>query len=120
MRERGKPDYQLGGGGGFARSKPAKLETIPATDVVLGNHTTNEFIGKSLCKALAREREGVSVDNLTCMGVEIARDAGAVVGVKGGALDPAFRRFREILCFGEKGSQSLSLAGPPRQGEDRE
>ena len=50
MRERGKPDDQLGGGGGFARSKPTQLETIPATDVVLA---ANEFIGKSLCKALA-------------------------------------------------------------------
>ena len=39
------------------------------------------------------------------MGVEIARDAGAVIGAQGGAFDPAFGRFREILCFGEKGSQ---------------
>ena len=46
-------------------------------------HATNEFIGKSLRKALAREREGVSVDNFTGMGVEIARDAGAVIGAQG-------------------------------------
>ena len=84
----------MGGGGGFARSKPAKLETIPSTDIVLGNHATNEFIGKSLRKALAREREGVSVDNFTGMGVEIARDAGAVVGA------PVLRR------GGQPGGQS--------------
>ena len=50
---KGKPDDQLGEGGGFARSEPAQLETIPATNVVLGDHTANKFIGKSLCKALA-------------------------------------------------------------------
>ena len=117
MRERGKPDDQCGG---FARSKPAELKTIPATDVVLGNHTTNEFIGKSLCEALAREREGVSVDNFTGVGVEIARDTGAIIGVQGGALDPAFRRFREILSFGQKccqvGGLEVELVNPGRGG----
>ena len=83
MREGGEPDDQLGGGGGFTRSKSSQLETIPATNVILGDHTADKFIGKSLCKALAREREGVSVDNFTCMGVEVARDAGAVVGAQG-------------------------------------
>ena len=109
MRERGEPDDQLGGGGGFARSEPAQLETIPATNVVLGDHTADKFIGKSLCKALAWECEGVSVDNFAGMGVEIARDAGAVIGAQGGAFDPAFGRFREILSFREEGSQVGSL-----------
>ena len=83
VREGGEPDDQLGGGGGFTRSKSSQLETIPATNVILGDHTADKFIGKSLCKALAREREGVSVDNFTGMGVEVARDAGAVVGAQG-------------------------------------
>ena len=93
----------MGGSGGSTRSKPAELKTIPATQIVLGNHTTDEVIRKSLCEALAREREGVSVDNFTGMGVEIARDTRAIVGVQGGAL-----------------SLSEIWAGQPRQGGDHE
>ena len=43
MRERGKPDDQLGGGGGFARSKPAQLETMTAQEGPVQEMTSETY-----------------------------------------------------------------------------
>ena len=76
-----------------APGKYVELKTIPATEIVLGYNAADEVIRKGLCEALTRKRESVSVDNFTRVGVEIARDTRAIIGIQGRALDPAFRRF---------------------------
>ena len=64
------------------------MKTVPATKIILGHNTADEFISKSLCEAVAHEREGVCVANFTSMGVKVARDTRAIVSIQGRALDP--------------------------------
>ena len=55
------------------------------------------------------EHKGVGVDNFAGARVEVAWDTGSVVGNQGRALDPSSWRSREVLCFGEEGSQVCNL-----------
>ena len=105
--------------GGGTRRKQSELEAVLTSDIVLGNHSTNVVIGQRLSEAMAGDHEGICIDNLGAMRIEVTRDTRSIVGTQGRALDPSPIGLGEVLGFSqERGKMcnfQIQFVNPIRQ-----
>ena len=100
----------------WSPARPSIEPTAARVASVLGNHTANEFIGESLVRPWL---ESVKVLVLIISPVWVSKLPGILDHYRRtrGAIDPAFRRFREILSFRtevQPDGRSWGWAGQPR------
>ena len=101
---RGETNNKLGRLGS-TRSKMPKVKTHSLFAVVKSNERSNKVFGKRFVNSIRSDSEDAIANNLSGIGIEVARYTLTGVGGENSDFNPSFWGFRKVISCREEGGQ---------------